>query len=227
MVKPLPSKPAEKIKVVVVTGGHAFEHEPFFSMFQGCDDIEYVEAQQKDQSEIFEDISNWDYDVIVLYNMSQTISPQRRDNFIELLNRGVGLVALHHTMCSFQQWDEYRKIIGGKYYLKATDQIAASTYKHDVDFKVHIADASHPITRGMSDFQINDETYKGCGFEKSNQVLLTTDEPTSDGTLGWARQYGKAKVCGIQLGHGPLAYANPNYRRLVANAIRWSAGKLK
>jgi len=231
MVKPLPSKPTEKIKVVVVTGGHAFEHEPFFLLFEGCDDIEYVEAQQKDQSEIFEDISNWDYDVIVLYNMSQNISPQRRGNFIELLNRGVGLVALHHTMCSFQQWDEYRRIIGAKYYLKAKGdervELQGSTFKHDVDIMVHIADASHPITRGMSDFQINDETYKGCGFEESNQVLLTTDEPTSDKSIGWARQYGKAKVCGIQLGHGPLAYANPNYRQLVANAIRWSAGKLK
>lgn len=230
MVKPLPSKPAGKIKAVVVTGGHAFEHEPFFSLFEGYDDIEYVEAEQKDHSEIFEDISGWDYDVIVLYNMTQNISPQRQQNFIELLNRGVGLVALHHTMASFQQWGEYRKIIGGKYYLKpkAGDSVQhqGSTFKHDVDINVRIADASHPITRGMSDFEINDETYKGCGFETNNHVLLTTDEPTSDRTIGWVRRYGKARVCGIQLGHGPKAYANPNYRQLVARAIRWTAGRL-
>ena len=230
MVKPLPSKPAEKIKAVVVTGGHKFEHEPFFSLFESYDDIEYVEAEQKDHSEIFEDISDWDYDVIVLYNMTQNISPRRRGNFIKLLGRGVGLVALHHTMGSFQTWGEYRKIIGGKYYLKpkAGDSVQreGSTFKHDVDINVYIADASHPITRGMSDFEINDETYKSCGFEKSNRVLLTTDHPTSDKSIGWVRRYGKARVCGIQLGHGPLGYANPNYRRLVTRAIRWSAGRL-
>jgi len=226
MVKPLPSKPTDKIKVVIVTGGHGFEREPFFSLFDGYDDIEYVEAQQKDHSEIFEDISGWDYDVIVLYNMTQNISLQRQKNFVNLLNRGVGLLAMHHTMGSFQQWPSYRKIIGGKYYLEATDTNAASTYKHDLDFTVRIVDKSHPITRGMSDFEINDETYKNCGFEKDNHVLLTTDEPTSDKSIGWVRRYGKARVCGIQLGHGPRAYANPHYRRLVARSIRWCAGKL-
>ncbi len=62
-------RPLDPIKVVVVTGGHDFEHDPFFKLFQGYSDIQYVEAAQKDHSELFEDISNWDYDVIVLYNM--------------------------------------------------------------------------------------------------------------------------------------------------------------
>ena len=230
MVKPLPSKPRETIKAVVVTGGHNFEHDLFFSLFEGYDDIVYVEAQQKDHSEIFEDINGWDYDVIVLYNMAQKISPQRQKNFIKLLQQGVGLVALHHSMCSFQQWPEYSKIIGGKYYLKPSEgyvvEHQASTYKHDMDINVHIADTSHPITRGMSDFQIHDETYKGCGFEKDNQVLLTTDHSDSDKSIGWARRYGKARVCGIQLGHDAAAYKDPNYRRLIVRAIRWCAGRL-
>ena len=230
MVKPLPSKPTKKIKVVVLTGGHGFEREPFFSLFEGYDDIEYVEAQQKDHSEIFEDISGWDYDVMVLYNMTQNISPRRQENFIRLLKRGVGVVALHHTMGSFQQWPEYRKIIGGKYYLKPTGENGAerpgSTYKHDIDLRVYIKDTKHPITRGMSSFVIHDESYKGCGFEKNNRVLITTDHPTSDKSIGWVRRYGKAKICGIQLGHDHYAYADPNYRRLLARAIRWSAGRL-
>ncbi len=230
MVKPLPSKPKETIKAVVVTGGHKFEHDPFFSLFEGYDDIEYVEAQQKDHSEIFEDISGWDYDVIVLYNMTQNISPKRQENFTKLLKQGVGLVALHHSMGSFQQWPEYSKIIGGKYYLKPSGEYdvehQASTFKHDMDINVNIADTSHPITRGMSDFQIHDETYKGCGFEKDNQVLLTTDHSDSDKSIGWARRYGKARVCGIQLGHDAAAYKNPNYRKLIVRAIRWCAGRL-
>ena len=234
MVRPLPLGPKEKpkkpIKAVVVTGGHGFEHEPFFTLFEGHDDIEYVEALQKDHSEIFEDLSEWDYDVIVLYNMTQKISPQRKKNFLSLLNRGVGLVALHHTMGSFQDWPEYKKIIGGKYYLKPAEEDGierpGSTYKHGVDMNIHIADLKHPITKSMSDFQIHDETYKGCGHEKDNRVLLTTDDPTSDKSIGWVRQYGRARVCGIQLGHDHQAYANPNYRRLVARAIRWTAGRL-
>ena len=45
-------KPLDPIKAVVVTGGHAFEHDPFFALFPGYKDIQYVEAAQKDHSEI-------------------------------------------------------------------------------------------------------------------------------------------------------------------------------
>jgi len=219
-----------KIKAVVVTGGHGFEKEPFFAVFDGCDDVEYTEARQQNHSEIFEDVSGWDYDVIVLYNMTQEISPKRRDNFVKLLDRGVGLVALHHCIGAFQGWGEYRKIIGGKYYLKEMTEEGVvhskSTYKHDLDITVHVESPRHPITRDMKDFAIHDEAYKKSAFEKDNLVLLTTNHPASDKPLCWVRRYGKAKVCYLQLGHGPEAYANKNYRRLVSRAIRWCAGRL-
>ncbi|MFB0555516.1 MAG: ThuA domain-containing protein, partial [Phycisphaerae bacterium] len=227
MFKPLPAEPEKPIKTVVITGGHGFEHDPFFSLFKGNVDIEYVEAEQKDHSEIFEDISGWDYDVIVLYNMTQNISPQRQENFINLLEKqGVGLLAMHHMLGAFQNWPEYCKITGGKYFLKETDENRASTYKHDIDLNVHIANTSHPITRGMSDFQIHDEGYKYCGFEKNNKVLLTTEHPDCDKTICWVRRYGRTRVCGLMLGHDHYAYENPNLRRLVTQAIRWSAGRL-
>jgi type 1 glutamine amidotransferase len=224
-VKPLPEK--EPIKVVVLTGGHGFEREQFFKLFEGYGDIEYTEFQLKDHSEIFEDVSGWDYDVIVLYNMTQEISRKRRTNFAQLLRKqGVGLVALHHMLGAYQQWPQYRKITGGKYFLKETDGNRASTYKHDIDMNVHIEDTSHPIMRGISDFQIHDEGYKYCGFEKNNHVLFTTEHPDCDRTIGWVRNVGKAKVCGIMLGHDHYAYENQNFRKLVARAIRWTAGRL-
>jgi uncharacterized protein len=221
----------DKISVVVVTGGHGFEHDPFFALFQGYDDITYVEAAQKDHSELFEDISDWNYDVIVLYNMSQNITSKRQENFKALLNKGVGLVALHHAEGAFNTWEDYRRIIGARYPLKPQEidgtQFAVGTYKHDMDMNVFIRDAKHPITRGMENFQIHDETYKGIWFAKDNHILLTTDHPDSDATIGWTRRYGKARVAFIQLGHDSKAYANPNYRQLVARSIRWAAGELK
>ena len=220
----------EKLQVAVVTGGHGFQHEPFFKMFDGMKTVSYVEAEQKDHSELFEDISNWDYDVIVFYNMTQQISPKRQKNFLKLLNQGIGVVALHHTMAAYQQWPEFKKIIGTKYYLKDTVEDGVThgkgAYLHDIDMKVHVINKNHPITRGLSDFTIHDESYKNCWFDEQNQVLLTTDHPTSDETIGWVRTYRKARVCTIQLGHDSKAYANDNYSRLVERAILWTAGKL-
>ncbi len=223
------NKQQEKIKVVVVTGGHDFEREQFFAIFDSFDNVQYVEAEQKDDSEIFEDIAGSDYEVIVLYNMTQKISPKRQANFIKLLNRGVGLVGVHHSIANFQDWPEYRNIIGAKYYLKVTTENGVTyprgQYKHDVDINVHIKDSEHPVTHGLSDFSINDETYTKYTFDKGSRVLLTTDHPMSNKELCWVRNYAKARVCFIQLGHGPRAYANPNYRRLVRQAINFCAGE--
>jgi len=229
-IKPLPDDAREKIRVGVLTGGHDFERDHFFKLFEGYDDIEYMECEQKDHSEVFEDISKWDFDVLVCYNMTQNISEKRRANLLKLLENGVGLVAFHHNMGAFQEWSEYKKIIGARYNLKAAEvdgvQVPGSTYKHDIDMNCKIASQRNPITRGLSDFQIHDEGYKGVSFEPDNRVFLTTDHPDSDPTVGWTRRYANARVVGLMLGHDGKAYANENLRAIVANSIRYTAGRL-
>lgn len=105
----------KKIRTVIVTGGHPFEEKPFFSLFEGYADIACTHAPQKDQSELFEDVSNWAYDVIVFYNLTQEISAQRRANFLTLMDRGVGILALHHSLGSYNPWPEFKRIVGGKF----------------------------------------------------------------------------------------------------------------
>ncbi|MHC4791613.1 MAG: ThuA domain-containing protein [Planctomycetota bacterium] len=218
------------VKVAVITGGHDFDEEEFFEMFDSFQDVEYVHLPQKDHSEVFEDISDWPYDAVVLYNMSQEISPKRQRNFINLLNNGVGLVALHHSIAAFQEWTEYRKIIGARYFLSDVVEngitYKRSIYKHDVTFTVNVEDKSHPITRALGDFSVNDETYKGYLVDPDNILLLSTEEPSNNKYICWTRKYGNSKICYIQLGHGFQAYNNKNYRTLVANAIKWSADRL-
>jgi len=216
--------------VVVITGGHDFEHDAFFRIFEENETIQYIESIQKDHSELFEDISGWDYDVMVFYSMTQEISEKRRNNFLNLLDKGVGVVVLHHTMCAFQNWPEFRKITGTKYYTEQAVEDGvlhqAGTYLHDVDITVHVNDKNHPITQGMDDFMIHDETYKNCWFDKDNRILLTTDQVTSDRTIGWTREYSKARICTIQLGHNAKAYEDGNYRLMLKRAILWTAGRL-
>jgi type 1 glutamine amidotransferase len=162
--------------------------------------------------------------------MSQDISPKRQKNFVSLLNKGVGLVALHHSIGAFQEWPQYRKIIGGKFYLEDSVENGISynksDYEHDVDIPVSIENKRHPITKNLNSFTIHDESYKNCLIESDNNVLLTTDEPSSDKSICWTRKYGNSKVVYIQLGHGLEAYNNESYRTLVANAIKWSADRL-
>lgn len=221
-----------KINVVVVTGGHGFEEKPFLAVFETMDGITFTHAPQKDDSELFEDTSQWKYNVIVLYNMGQKISEKRRKNFMALLQKGVGVVTMHHALACWQDWPDFaNKIVGGKFYLKDTEENGVvrktSGYKHGVDFTVHIEDPNHPITKGLKDFAIHDETYCRYSVSPKVHVITTTDEPTCEKAIGWTLGCGPARTCYLINGHDAKAYENPNYLKLVSNAIRWAAKKEK
>jgi len=215
------------LEIVVVTGGHDFDEKEFPKLFEGYPDIKITFADQKDDSELFEDITNWAYDVIVFYNMGQKISEKRRENLLALMDKGVGVVAMHHSIVAYGSWPEWARLIGGKYFERPAEfegkQWRASIYQHDVPLEVVVADTGHAITAGIKDFHVVDETYKYQWNDPQVHVLLTTGEPTSDRLLAWSRTYRKSRVCYIQLGHGPSAYNDANYRRLVVQAIRWAA----
>jgi len=225
-----PIGPAKKVKAVILTGGHGYDQKAFAEMLKALEGVEATHVALKDHSEIFEDVSDWPYDVIVLYNMTQKISPKRQKNFLGLLEKGVGLVVLHHALGAWQNWPEFARIVGGKFLLKPAVidgvQYGKSGWKHGVDYTVHIADPKHPITRGMSDFTIHDETYCRYWVSPKVHVLLTTDEPSSGRQIGWTNTWGRARICYLLNGHDGKVYANPNYRRLVARAILWAAGRL-
>ena len=109
----------EKIRVLVVTGGHAFEEQQFYGMFDAISDITTHEATYPAVAEsLTPDLAD-KFDVVVFYDMwAQGITPQQQKAFTALLERGIGVVALHHTMAAHQNWPEYAKIIGGKFHLQ-------------------------------------------------------------------------------------------------------------
>jgi len=215
------------LRVLIVTGGHDFEREPFFEMFRGFEGVIWEEVQHPHAHARLTPAAGKDYDVIVLYDMWQTISDESKQAFVKLLKQGKGLVALHHSLASYPTWEEYRNIIGGRWHtekwLQNGKQYPPSTFQHDVQLKVQIVDKKHPVTRGLQDFDIRDETYGGFEVLPKVKPLLTTDAPTSGRVIAWAHTYGKSRVVYIQLGHDHYAYENPNYRRLVLQALHWVA----
>lgn len=208
----------QSVRAVVVTGGHGFKEGPFFEMADSLAGVEYVRA---DQGEVFKDIGGWDRDVIVLYNMTKDISAIERSNLLKLLEKGVGLVALHHSIASYPHWPEYERVIGGKFFLESDYPDRPSGYKHGVEMTMHIEDESHPVVEGLDDYVILDECYNKCSYQTDNHLLVSTEHPDSDRPVAWVRKYANARVCYIMSGHGPEAYSNKSFRRLLANAVRW------
>lgn len=218
---------AGKIRVLVITGGHDFEKEPFFRLFKDNPEITYRAVEHPNAHALLKAEAAKEYDVLVFYDMHQEITDDAKTDLLTRLKEGKGLVVLHHAIADYQQWPEYGKIIGGRYYLDKTivDGVEKqrSTYKHDRQFTIHVADSQHPVTSGVRDFEIHDETYNLFDVADGNHVLLTTDERESNKVIGWAKTYGDARVVYLQSGHDHVAYENPNYRQILRQAIHWTA----
>jgi type 1 glutamine amidotransferase len=168
-----------------------------------------------------------DYDVLVLYDSIQDLPENQRQNLREFVESGKGLVLLHHSIVDFQSWEWWwREVMGGLYVLKDLPEegLKASSFLHDVELVVRPR-GTHPVVKGLPPMRLDDETYKGVWSAPGVNVILETDHPTSDKAIGWISPYPKSKVVYIQPGHGREAHENPWYRRLVHNAILWSAGR--
>lgn len=222
-----PAEAPKPIRVLVVTGGHDYATNQFQTMFREMEGVTVQTAEHPNAHSWLSAEAAKSWDVLVLYDMWQPISDQAKADFVARLKEGKGLVALHHSLASYQTWPEYERIIGGRYHLekRTVDGVErpASTYQHDVQFRVKVANPQHPVTRGVTDFDIHDETYGRFDVSPQAHALLATEEPTSGKTIAWARNYEAARVVYIQLGHDEKAYENPQYRRLLSNAIRWVA----
>lgn len=229
MLFAVPPAPAAGLRVLVISGGHDFETNQFLQVFKDTPDITFRAATHPKAHALLRPESASQFDVLVLYDMWQKIDEEAKADFLKFLESGKGLLAMHHSMANYQDWPEFAKIIGGKFNLKKqmVDGVEkpASTWKHDVKFTVQVANPDHPVTRGLRDFEIHDETYGLFDVHPGVTPLLTTTEATSGRTVCWAKTYGPARVVTLQLGHDHLAYENPNFRKVVAQAIRWVGRK--
>ncbi len=178
-------------------------------------------------------------------------SDDQRAVIDELVADGTGLVFLHHAIAGWPTWDAYGELIGGRFhYLRRRDQ-PPSGYLLDVEHTIEVVALDHPVCDGLpSTFTLTDELYCYPVDEDAVTPLLRTTHATSaehyhspdhairgrmndrtgwthpDGSasIGWTKEVGAGRLVYLQPGDGPTSYGDANYRRLLRNAIEWTAG---
>lgn len=125
-----------------------------------------------------------------------------------------------------------------------------SGYRHEVTHTVEVVAADHPITAGVdASFEICDEVYLFPVFEDAVEPILRSNHrfeddgfysadlairgtrnanegwshPVGSSLVGWVKHAGNSPVAYVQFGDSAFTYADPNYRRVVANAVAWAA----
>lgn len=212
--------------ILILTGGHGFEKADFCKMFDEMTNIRYDLAELPKEMDLLAPGLEKKYDLLLSYDMNNfPMSEEQRKNFAKLIESGMPLLVMHHSLCGHDDWPLYWQMVGGKYLHSPTTiggkSYGVSSYKHDLDIPVRIVDKEHPITKGVEDFTIRDEGYKNMYIREGIHVLLTTDHPDATVELGWTTRYGKGPIFAIALGHDRHAFANPQLRRLLYQGIGW------
>ena len=215
------------VKTAVVTGRHPADMRGFNRLFRALDGVDAYLQHMEDFSADAGGVRDW-YDTVVFYNMhggmpasdGDWFESRTRESMERLGQTEQGVVLLHHGILAFLEWDFWSDLAG------MSDR-RFTGYAHDQTLRIHVTDVDHPITAGMSDWEMIDETYEMPPADAAdNTLLLTTDHPQCLSTIAWARTFGKARVFCLQSGHDDQTFVDPNFREVLRRGILWSAGRL-
>lgn len=220
---------SDSLELLVVTGGPTFRHQidlvptSFYTLFMGYDKLIWTHATYDEAAFQTEGLDN--YDVILMYNRSDSLSDESRQNLKNYLESGKGLIVLHHALGSYNNWEWWwKEVVGGKYQMKENNKFSKSDYKLGESINM-IPQKEHAITNAVKRFNFVDETYKDLWISKKVEILYRTDNPNSDGPTMWISPYKKSKVVVIQPGHANTAHLDNNYKSLIYQAILWVNNK--
>lgn len=215
----------DKIKTAVITGEHPFDVPAFHAVFRSMPEIDFYPQHLEDFAYDAGDRRR-EYDALLFYNFPQDTpgtSGGARDRearaALEALGESAqGIFILHHAILAFPQWQLWSDIVG------IDDRRFG--WQMDHSFLIQVADDQHPITRGMSDWEMVDETYTMHDPAPDSDILLSANDPRSMRAIAWARRFKNARVFCFQSGHDHEAFANPNFRRIISRGLQWTASRI-
>ena len=212
------------VRVLLATRGN-FDREHFAVLMSQLP-IVYTHVEHPYVHAMFRPEKIKNYDVVLLFDMPRYISEEAQQDFIAMLDKGVGVIVLHHAIWSYDYWDEYVQILGGRGHhypwMKNGVEQPRSTYRHNVEMTIGVVDPNHPTTRGITDFVITDEVYGGLELLPTITPLLTSDSEYSAPLVAWANEYSNSRVVTFTLGHCRRAWEHPSFIQFLSQAIQWA-----
>ena len=256
---------ADKRNILLVTRGHAFSRDPFYAIFEDNPDIEFSAVEHPAAQLMFDPAIARHFDCYVLYDMPGIkfkrygdgvpafIEPPQyfKDGLLAMLDQGKPLVILHHASAAWPAWPEWAEIVGARFLYQPMRVRGVlkpdSGYRIDVSHRVSPL-CDHPITEGVTPFDLVDELYLFEVFEDSITPLFASDftfaaenfysaklalagqmnsnqgwtHAPGSNIVGWVKRYRNSPIVYLQFGDGPETYRNPQFRKILQNAIGWA-----
>ena len=156
-------------------------------------------------------------------------TPERFPIVEKQMARGCGYVTFHFsTFISYEYADQVLEWNGGFYEWDEKRGRVSAIKTLDTDVKP--GELGHPILNGVEPFHFKDEFYYQIRFRENDpglrlilQVPALSPVPR-DATVAWAVERDNGgRGFGTTTGHYYANWRNDNYRKLILNAIVWTA----
>jgi len=154
------------------------------------------------------------YQALVLYNNHLNVGEAQLAALMRFVGDGGGLVVLHCASASFQNSEEFIRLVGAAFKSHGTGTFST----------VRVADG-HAAIAGVPPITSWDETYVHTKHNPVNRTVLEVRrENGHDEPWTWVRTYGKGRVFYTAWGHDQRTWGNPGFQQLVGQGIRWTIG---
>lgn len=180
------------LRVLAAVRGHPFDRNAFAALFEAMPEISVTFVDQPAARLLMRPGLEADFDVLLLYDMpgidfgaavpGSAVAPEAAfiAGLLALLERGIGVCALHHALAGWPAWPEYAELLGGRFLyrpapLRGTLRLD-SGYCHGVAYTAEVAAPDHPVTAGLpARFAMTDELYLAEVFDAEVTPLLRAD----------------------------------------------------
>ncbi len=225
----LPLSAADKANILLVTGvdypAHLWrETAPTLKRILETDPR--LEVRIVEDPHFLDSAALTNYAAVLLHFQNWEVAspgPAARENLRRYVETGGGLMSVHFACGAWHgEWPEFENIVGRVWYGSGPGKP-----QHDArgPFKVHIVDQSHPVTKGLSDFETDDELYTCLTGDAPIHVLAeaTSKVDKQNHPMAFVRDYGKGRVFLTTLGHDMKAFTNSSVPQLLQQGCAWTA----
>jgi hypothetical protein len=210
------------LRLAVITGGHEFDVANFEGLFGRLAGVR-ASILALDEFAALPQAERDAFAAVLFYFMPtpkpdaqsrRWYTPESRAAVEHLRETGQGLVVLHHAILAYPDWPLWREVSGIDPTLER--------YDHDQTLRLRALEPNHPITAGLENFSVVDETYRMGEPDPGCEVLLVTDHPLSLESIAWVRTFGRSRVFCLALGHDHTCWSSPAFEQVLTRGLRWT-----